>query len=701
MHPLTPEVPARIGPYRIVAPLGSGGMGHVHLALGPANQPVAIKVVRPEFAYEPEFRERFASEVHRARQVTGGDLPHVLDADTAGASPWLATEFVSGPSLQELVRRIGPLPEPTVRHLGRAISQTLAHLHTTGVVHRDLKPGNVLVAAAGPKVIDLGISRAMDETPGGDSGEFAGTPGYMAPETAREEASGPPVDMFALGAVLVFALTGRGPFGDGHPSAVIYRIGHQDPDLDGVPPSLRGLLTACLDKDPTRRPTAVQALRVLGGPVPPAVSASVWLPQIAIAVLDGFEHDHRAALRSFLETRPVPQKSGKGRTLALVCAAATALVLVAGAGVWAVTGPLASGEENAEAAEENSSEETEEGEAEAEASLREQCDPTVHLAPEYVEAAAPEPTVPSDAGSVRFSSDGSVLAVHLQTNVVHLWDWQEGTELAAIRLSGDTPFREIEFSPDDCLLAHGSRDGAHVYSLETGEHTIHLEGREVRSVAFSPDGTTLAMADRTYQDSNGGIYTVDLASGEDITRYETENPRGHSVVYSPSGDRLAAQDGAGDLRVWDTASEEELRIARNLPFPSFRALGFYTEDIVVSMHQLGPLIVDVSEGEGGTYYEPDEAPGGDTAKVVLNREHDLVYAFYMSDVDEDGGANLAYRVLDLRTAEDVTPDLADDDFAFTLLDVHPDGDVIATLPPHVDEVQIRDAVSLEPIDVFE
>ncbi|GAA1092218.1 WD40 repeat domain-containing serine/threonine protein kinase [Nocardiopsis metallicus] len=694
------EPPERIGPYRIVAPLGSGGMGHVHLALGTADQPVAVKVVRPEFSYEPEFRERFAREVHRARQVTGGDLPRILDADTIGATPWLATEFVPGPSLQELVRRIGALPEPAVRHLGRSIAQTLSYLHTTGVVHRDLKPGNVLISPTGPKVIDLGISRAMDETPGSDSGEFAGTPGYMAPETAREQDSGPPVDMFALGAVLVFALTGRGPFGDGHPSAVIYRISHQDPDLDGVPPSLRGFLAACLDKDPARRPTAAQALQALGGPVAPAASASAWLPQIAVAVLDGVEHDHRAALRPFLEAPQPPHKSGKARTLALIGAAATALVLIAGAGVWAVTGSLADGEESTEAAEENGAESSDEGDTETGVSGREQCDPSVHLAPEYVEAATPEPTLPSDPASVRFSNDGTVLAVVLKSDVVHLWDWENGVALAAIRLAGTIPFREIEFSPDGCFLAHGAKDGAYVYSLETGEHTVHLEGRDVRSVAFSPDGTTLAMADQTFLDSNGGIYTVDLATGEDVTRFETGSPHGHSVVYSPSGSQLAAQDGKGDVRVWDAATGEELRIAQNLPFPSWRALDFFTDDVLVALHDKGPLVIDVDLEEGGTYYEPDDEPPGDTIKVAINREHDLMYALYMGEEDEDGGAFIGYRVLNIRTAEDVTPEV-DDGLGFALLDVHPDGDVIANIPPDNSEVQIRDAVSLEPIEIFE
>ncbi|MEU3018014.1 serine/threonine-protein kinase [Nocardiopsis sp. NPDC007018] len=772
--------PDRFGPYRIVSPLGSGGMGHVYLALDTDDRPVAVKVVRPEFVFEPEYRARFAHEVRRSRQLGGvreadgaranggaqesdgaigeransgaldggvvgggaranggareatgaldggGGFPRVLDADTRAPAPWSATEFVPGPSLREVVRRSGALPEPAVRRLGRGIAQALVGLHSAGVVHRDLKPGNVLITADGARVIDLGISGAVAAAPTENTADdptgsstrrtgavggptridtpadveatgFAGTPGYAAPETARGEPSGPAADVFSLGAVLVFALTGHGPFGDGHPSAVLYRVEHRGPDLDGVPPSLIRQVSACLDKDPDRRPTARDLLRALGDPVPAAPS-DAWLPPGAVDVLDGFTRHHEAAVRHYLSSHPRARaahrdRSGpRTRTLLGVCAAA--FVLLAGTGLWAVSDPLDSAGPGPLTAERRNPEQ--DG---GNPDPPQDCAPTLHLAPEYTRAAADAPAVPSDAASVRFSSDGSVLAVHLQNNVVHLWDWRERTALAAVELDGDVPFREIEFSPDDCYLAHGSRDGAQVYSLRTGERTVHLAGRDIRSVAFSPDGTTLAMADRTTRDDNGGIYTADLASGE-VTRYETESPRGHGVAYSPSGARLAAQDGKGDLRVWDTTSGEELRMARNLPFPRFRALDFLDEDVVFTLHALGPLVVDVGEDEGGLYYEPDEPPPGDTAKVAVNPVHRLAYALYMSDVDDEGGATLGHRVLDLDTAEDVTPEVEEGSVGFALLDVHPDGDVIATLPPQVDEVQIRDAVTLELLDTF-
>lgn len=676
--------PEWIGRYRIVSTLGSGGMGHVYLGLGAGNQPLAVKVVRPEFAYEPDFRERFAREVHRALQVTGGDLPRVLDADTTGSEPWLATEFVLGPSLQEMVRRVGALPEFTAAHMGRAIARTLAHLHSTGVVHRDLKPGNVLVSALGPRVIDLGISRAMDEAPGGETPEFAGTPGYMAPETARGDESGPAADVFALGAVLVFALTGRSPFGDGHPSAVLYRIGNQDPDLDGVPEPLLGLLTACLDKDPARRPRADQVLQALGGPVPPVPGPGAWLPQTAVAVLDGFEHDHRAVVRPYLEAPPAPPKKGtKGRTLALVGAAATALVLVAGAGVWAVTDG-----DFLQSASDEEEEEDEPG--------RKQCDPTVHLAPEYVEAADAEPTLPEDASSVRFSSDGSVLAVQRQDGVVSLWDWEERTALADIPVPTDA-YRPVVFSPNDCYIGLGSDQGAHIISLETSEHTRHFNDRSVRSVAFSPDDQSVLLSDDTLTDDNGGVYPVDLDTGDVSERFSAEAAR--SLRYSPEGTRVAGMTGY-NLTVWDSGTEEELFESGGLAWHSWNQVAFLDEDSVLAIHNEGPVVFDIESGEG-VLYEPDEEPEGEVTKVEANPVHDLIYALYMTEADEDDMSYFSSRVWHRSTGEDFTPDPSDDTHPFILLTVHPEGEVLASLSENLDEIRIMDAVTMETIDTFD
>src|SRR5699024_4338896 len=215
--------PRRVGPYRIAALLGAGGMGRVYLGLDRDDRPAAVKVVRAEHAYDPDFRERFAQEVDLARRARGRAVPHVFDAAPPAETPSPATAYGRRPSRQRLADSAGPLPGPSAAHLARGIAQALTDRHAQGLAHRHLKPANVMIAPAGPQVIDFGIARAMADTHRPDNAGTVGTPGYMAPEIIRGRQSGPPVDVFAFGAVLVFALTGTGPFGDGHPSSVLFR----------------------------------------------------------------------------------------------------------------------------------------------------------------------------------------------------------------------------------------------------------------------------------------------------------------------------------------------------------------------------------------------------------------------------------------------------------------------------------------------
>ncbi|MEU4083777.1 serine/threonine-protein kinase [Streptomyces aureus] len=244
--------PMRIGPYRIVGRLGSGGMGWVYLGRSPSGREVAVKVVRPELAAESEFRERFAREVAAARVVSGAFTAAVVDADTEAELPWLATLYVPGPSLAEAVRADGPLPEPQVRRLGAGLVEALQAIHAARVVHRDLKPANVLLAADGPRVIDFGISR-VDGAPGlTQVGVVVGTPPFMSPEQIKGATVGPPSDVFSLGGVLVYALTGRAPHGSG--DAVRYRVAFEEPELDGITGPLRDLIASALAKRPEDRP---------------------------------------------------------------------------------------------------------------------------------------------------------------------------------------------------------------------------------------------------------------------------------------------------------------------------------------------------------------------------------------------------------------------------------------------------------------
>ncbi|MBB1261562.1 protein kinase [Streptomyces sp. OF8] len=275
--PLLPDGrgPGRIGPYEVFHLLGEGGMGRVFLARSPGGRLVALKVIRPEYAEAPQFRARFRREAAAAQRVSGFFTPAVLEVDADAYEPWLATVYVPAPSLHEVVRRFGTLPAPALRALGTGLAEALLAIHRAGVVHRDLKPGNVLVAEDGPRVIDFGISRAVDATRVTHTDAVMGTPGFMAPEqivSSRE--AGPEADVFSLGCVLAFAATGQGPFGGGGTSEVLYRAVHAPPALDGVPDGLRPLLAECLEKDPAHRPSAdavLAALAALGSAVPEAL----------------------------------------------------------------------------------------------------------------------------------------------------------------------------------------------------------------------------------------------------------------------------------------------------------------------------------------------------------------------------------------------------------------------------------------------
>ena len=260
MEPLAASDPVQVGVYRLRYRLGAGGMGQVFLGFSPAGRAVAVKIVHPRFARDPEFRLRFALEVRAAEAVSGAYTAPVVGAGPDDDPPWLATAFVPGPSLAEVVAGVGPLPEAAVWRLAGGLIEALQAVHARGLVHRDLKPANVLLAADGPRVIDFGISRALDGTIATAAGMIVGTPAFMSPEQARGNPVGPPGDVFALGSVIAFAATGTTPFGDGEAIAMTYRIVRADPDLTGVPVRLRSLVASCLAKEPGDRPSLAALL---------------------------------------------------------------------------------------------------------------------------------------------------------------------------------------------------------------------------------------------------------------------------------------------------------------------------------------------------------------------------------------------------------------------------------------------------------
>ncbi|MEV0485654.1 serine/threonine-protein kinase [Streptomyces sp. NPDC050508] len=279
MQPLGGDEPTVVGPYRLLGRLGAGGMGRVYLGRSAGGRTVAVKIVHPHFAFDEEFRARFRREVDAARRVGGAWTAPVLDADPEAPVPWVATAYAAGPSLSAAVADGGPLPTATVRALGAGLAEALTAVHELGLVHRDVKPSNVLLTLDGPLLIDFGIARATDGTASLTStGVSVGSPGYMAPEQILGKGATGASDVFSLGAVLAYAATGESPFPGDSSAALLYRVVHEEPELGEMDGELRELALACLAKDPAARPTPGEVARRLAPDGTARLVAGGWLP---------------------------------------------------------------------------------------------------------------------------------------------------------------------------------------------------------------------------------------------------------------------------------------------------------------------------------------------------------------------------------------------------------------------------------------
>ncbi|GAB2585945.1 hypothetical protein GCM10027168_18370 [Streptomyces capparidis] len=249
------EDPRVVGSFRLHRRLGAGGMGVVYLGSDRRGQRVALKLIRAELAEDPEFRTRFAREVSAASRIRGGCTARLVAADIDAERPWLATQYVPGPSLYDKVGEDGPLPAAEVAGIGAALAEGLLAVHEAGVVHRDLKPSNILLSPKGPRIIDFGIAWATGASTLTHVGTAVGSPGFLAPEQVRGAAVTPATDVFALGATLAYAATADSPFGHGSSEVMLYRVVHEEPDLRRVPESLALVIASCLAKDPKERPS--------------------------------------------------------------------------------------------------------------------------------------------------------------------------------------------------------------------------------------------------------------------------------------------------------------------------------------------------------------------------------------------------------------------------------------------------------------
>ncbi|GAA0594098.1 serine/threonine-protein kinase [Actinomadura livida] len=478
LKPLQADDPKRIGGYRLLARLGAGGMGRVYLGRSKGGRPVAVKVIHPQLAEDPQFRRRFEQEVAAARRVGGIHTVHVVDADTAAEPPWLVTEYVAGPSLHEAVAEHGAFPAEAVAGLGAGLAEGLMAVHARGVVHRDLKPGNVLLAQDGPRIIDFGIARALDAT--SQTTSVVGTPGFMSPEQLRGREVGPASDVFCLAAVLAFAATGRRPFGDGPLEALGYRVVNEAPDLTGVPEELLPLLAAGLEKDPDDRPGVAEVLDrcsalLQGGeaPLPPPVSTMIATRVAETEVL-----------------LPPPGSAGqerrRPRRRPVAGAAAVVGVLLAASAVWTLTND---GEKTAEGA-------TPEVTAPATSAAPPTPVPSTSVSDAASERPSPDPT----RKAFEKISKGDCLNAHRSPEDSDEWSKAKPRAVSCGRPDAYVRVTKVADDSSDCADGDGEIDGELWWSygeepdeialcvtrqLRVGECFLATDGAEENTVSIS------------------------------------------------------------------------------------------------------------------------------------------------------------------------------------------------------------------------
>ncbi|MEY7971046.1 serine/threonine-protein kinase [Saccharomonospora xinjiangensis] len=329
MKPLEPHDPRQVGRYRILAVLGEGGMGRALLAVGPDGRFAAVKLVSPALAHDPVFRARFRREVEASRRVSGAYTAAVLDADTESETPWLASLYVPGPSLADVLDAAGPLDVAALRHLAVTLAVALADIHRAGLVHRDLKPGNVLLTHDGPRIIDFGIARAADGSDLTATNALIGSPAFMSPEQALGGEITPASDVFSLGSLLLTAATGQRPFAGTSTPQTLYNVAHTEPDLSLLAPEVGEFVGPCLAKNPAERPTPAQLVEKLG----PVSSATAPWPTAVHALIAR----QQQRLRTVTATPPPPpppsivdgrRRSGYAVPLAALASAVVAVLVV-------------------------------------------------------------------------------------------------------------------------------------------------------------------------------------------------------------------------------------------------------------------------------------------------------------------------------------------------------------------------------------
>lgn len=470
-----------MGSYQLVARLGAGGMGAVYLGRSSEGQPVAVKVIRPEFSDDPSFRERFRREALAAARIAGVCTARVHCADLDGSRPYLVTDFIKGPTLHGYVETRGPITDRALlRALAVGLLEALVAIHAASIVHRDLKPGNVILAADGPKVVDFGIAYALELTSITHADTIVGSPAWMAPEQLETSDVTAAADVFAWASTVYFAATGAPPFGVGRPEVILYRIAHTSPDLQPIPDFLRGPMAIAFSKDPKVRPTASTLLSALA---PDETSALSSPSSIATAVLaETWRVEDREAPGAGQQTiAPAPSRRG----LSLVAFGAVGIVLVFIAVVaWGLRSR--SGESSAGAV------------------------PPTAVSATDATTATVGPTLPT-----------STTAALTATTIFTSAPVDSGTALAAVRARYPTSTRSAIVPRDDGdLVAIGYGQGAVIYRYVDGAWM--LRGTVTFSEAVDTD-VPIDVADVTFD-----------GQPDFLVHLQTGNSKGGSVVSAHS-----------------------------------------------------------------------------------------------------------------------------------------------------------------------
>ncbi|WP_026119854.1 WD40 repeat domain-containing serine/threonine protein kinase [Nocardiopsis ganjiahuensis] len=623
MQPLTSDDPNAIGPHRLLARLGAGGMGKVYLARTPDGHLCALKVVKEDLAHDSQFRARFAREVRAAQRVRGPFTPAVVDADPEAAAPWMATEYVPGPTLKEAVRENGPFPEESLRVLVLGLARALSTIHAAGLMHRDLKPSNILLSPRGPQVIDFGIARAVEGTVLTKTGQTFGTPSYTSPEQITGQNVTPRADVFSMAGAVLFAAGGAPPFGEGSPISTLNKVMKGEPRLEAVPEGpLRDLLTRCFAKDPGRRPDAETVQRELSGlPLPSAEHG--WLPSQVNQQIDvkaGETQRAEAADRTTVplhpgagqQTAPTGHGGGeagrpwwRGRTATAV-AAATAALLLLGGGAFALTAlPLGSEDTPADAADDGTGSE---GDDVAEGGDGEEQDGRSELE---------ETALQGFLYTLGFSEDGEALHV-FGSNTLSSWDWREGVSLD------------------------------HYVPTPTG-------------AMMTPDGYVAGTNSQFVEVWDGGSdnRVAVLGNGEDEERGQFDMP-----ALTADGSRVATLgtddgtvEGTPHIQVWDVGAREVLN---EFPIEGVLTDLFYTPDDsalvgVVSepgyTTHIGVLVWDPETGDelqrfdGADFYNVSLAEDGTSLAMVTDRTEAHIADIETGEVRDLESTGLEYEEL--------------------------------------------------------